>query len=324
MNNKLLVIGGPTGIGKSIVAYNIALKIKGEIVSADSMQFYKEINIGTDKIPLWMREKVPHHLIDFLSLRDEFDVYQFIKLSTKTIKEILNRGNLPIVVGGSGLYLRSLLKGIFDFPEEVKPKLKEIRNILEKESTDTLYTNLQKFDPVVAKTLHPNDRKRIRRALEVYLLTGKSITLWQKEISSPVADMDVTYYILTRTKNEMYNRIEQRVEQMFKNGWIEEVRNLKEQGYEQYLRLKAPIGYKEILDYLDGKYTLEELKTEIKKKTKNLAKRQLTWFKKEEGIWITLKDEGENATISLIMEHLKKGEYDDTEIYQKGNGRDME
>lgn len=298
---RLITIGGPTGIGKSFVAYNVALKIGGEIISADSMQFYREINIGTDKVPLWMREKVPHHFIDFLSLSDDFDVYQFIKLATEKIDEISKRGRIPIVVGGSGLYLRALLKGVFHLPEGLKEKQIEIRDSLEREQTETLYQQLQKVDPLLAKVLHPNDRKRIRRAVEVYLLTGKPISLWQKERSSPITeDMDIYYYILTRKRDEMYNRIGQRVEKMFENGWVEEVKDLKAKGYAEYLKVKAPIGYKEILEYLEGRYNMDELKEVIKKKTRNLARRQLTWFRKEGGMWIEIEGEGEKCVEEII------------------------
>ena len=301
MRKKLVIIGGPTGVGKSAVAYNVALKIGGEIISADSMQFYRETNIGTDKVPLWMREKVPHHLIDFLSLSDDFDVYQFIRIATEKIEEIFKRGNIPLIVGGSGLYLRGLLKGIFHLPKELKEKQKEIRANLEKKETDDLYRMLKEVDPKAADVLHPNDRKRIRRALEVYYLTGKPMSILQKNIQSPIPeDTEKSYYILTRDRDEMYNRIEQRVEKMFQQGWIEEVKNLKENGYEEYLKVKAPIGYKEILEYLDGKYGLDETKALIKKKTRNLARRQLTWFRKEEGMWIEIEGDGEKAVDEIV------------------------
>ena len=301
MRKKLFIIGGPTGVGKSAVAYNVALKIGGEIISADSMQFYRETNIGTDKVPLWMREKVPHHLIDFLSLSDEFDVYQFIRIATEKIEEIFKRGNIPLIVGGSGLYLRGLLKGIFHLPKELKEKQKEIRANLEKKETDDLYRMLKEVDPKAADVLHPNDRKRIRRALEVYYLTGKPMSTLQKNRQSPIPeDTEKSYYILTRDRDEMYNRIEQRVEKMFQQGWIEEVKNLKENGYAEYLKVKAPIGYKEILEYLDGKYGLDETKALIKKKTRNLARRQLTWFRKEEGMWIEIEGDGEKAVDEIV------------------------
>ncbi|MCM8777267.1 MAG: tRNA (adenosine(37)-N6)-dimethylallyltransferase MiaA [Candidatus Omnitrophica bacterium] len=302
---RLVVIGGPTGIGKSDIAYNVALKINGEIISADSMQFYREINIGTDKVPLWMREKVPHHLIDFLSIRDDFDVYRFIKLATEKIEEIFKKERIPIVVGGSGLYLRSLLKGIFYIPDEMKEKQRDIRNKLENENTETLYQILQKVDHSTANVLHPNDRKRIRRALEVYYLTGKPMSLLQRERNPEISEnIQIYYYILTRDRNEMYNRICQRVEKMFESGWIEEVKELREKSFERYLKLKAPIGYKEILEYLDGKYSMDELKAMIKKKTRNLARRQLTWFRKEDGIWIKIEGDGENA-VSKIVKNFK-------------------
>ncbi|MCM8762503.1 MAG: hypothetical protein NC929_04225 [Candidatus Omnitrophica bacterium] len=187
----------------------------------------------------------------------------------------------------------------------MKEKQRDIRNKLENENTETLYQILQKVDHSTANVLHPNDRKRIRRALEVYYLTGKPMSLLQRERNPEISEnIQIYYYILTRDRNEMYNRICQRVEKMFESGWIEEVKELREKSFERYLKLKAPIGYKEILEYLDGKYSMDELKAMIKKKTRNLARRQLTWFRKEDGIWIKIEGDGENA-VSKIVKNFK-------------------
>lgn len=303
--NKIPVIGGPTGIGKSAVAFEVAKKINGEIISADSRQFYREINIGTDKVPLWMRNEVPHHLIDFLSLKDDFDVYRFAELAREKIKEIREKGRVPVIIGGSGLYLRSLFKGIFTVSGGDREKQGEIRSELEKKTTEEMFVELRDVDPVLAETIHRNDRKRIRRALEVYYLTGKRMSFWHEQNPEPVLGEDEKlYFILCRDRQEMYERIEKRVDDMFEAGWLEEVERLRDKGYSGYLRGKAPIGYVEILDYLDGKTAFDELKSGIKQKTRNLAKKQLTWFRKENGTWLKISGDGRNAAEEITREFL--------------------
>lgn len=299
---KAVIIGGSTGVGKSSVAFSVAERACGEIISADSMQFYREISVGTDKPPAWMREEIPHHLMDFLSLEDDFDVYEFAEAAAEKADDILGRKKLPVIAGGSGLYLRILTKGIFTIPGADKEKQKKIRETLEKKTTEELYNELEKDDPAILDALHKNDRKRIRRALEVYHLTGKPMSYWQKQKTESAfgGETDVKYFILTRDREEMYNRIDCRVDRMFENGWIEEVKRLKEGGFAEYLKSKAPIGYVEILEYLEGRLTLEEMKSGIKQKTRNFAKRQLTWFRREEGIWIEMDDGGEKAVEEII------------------------
>ncbi len=299
---KAVIIGGPTGVGKSSVAFSVAEKTGGEIISADSMQFYRETGIGTDKPPAWMREKIPHHLMDFLSLKDDFDVYGFAEAAAEKAEDILGRNKLPVIAGGSGLYIRILTKGIFTIPGADREKQKNIRENLESKKTEELYGELEKADPAILGALHKNDRKRIRRALEVFLLTGKTMSFWQKQKteSAFAGGKDVKYFILTRDREEMYNRIECRVDRMFEAGWIEEVERLKEEGLAGYLKSKAPIGYVEILEYLEGRLTLEELKSCIKQKTRNFAKKQLTWFRREDGIWIEMDDDGEKAVKEIL------------------------
>jgi len=299
---KAVIIGGPTGVGKSSVAFSVAEKIGGEIISADSMQFYRETGIGTDKPPAWMREKIPHHLVDFLSLKDDFDVYEFAEAAAEKAEDILGRKKIPVIAGGSGLYLRILTKGIFTIPGADKEKQKKVREALEKKTTEELFDELEKADPAILGAVHKNDRKRVRRALEVYHLTGRQMSLWQKQKTESAfgAETDVKYFILTRDREEMYNRIECRVDRMFEAGWIEEVKRLKEEGFAVHLKSKAPIGYVEILEYLEGRLALEELKSGIKQKTRNFAKKQLTWFRREDGIWIEMEDDGENAVKEIL------------------------
>lgn len=299
---KAVIIGGPTGVGKSSVAFSVAEKADGEIISADSMQFYRETAIGTDKPPAWMREKIPHHLVDFLSLKDDFDVYEFAEAAAEKADDILARKKLPVIAGGSGLYLRILTKGIFTISGADKEKQKKVRETLEKKTTEELYKELEAGDPAILDSLHKNDRKRIRRALEVYHLTGRPMSFWQEQKTESAfgGETDVKYFILTRNREEMYNRIDCRVDKMFEAGWIEEVKRLKEEGFAGYLKSKAPIGYVEILEYLEGRLTLEELKSGIKQKTRNFAKKQLTWFRREEGFWIEMDDGGEKAVEEIL------------------------
>ncbi len=295
MSNKILVIGGPTACGKTQISFEIAKKINGEIISCDSRQFYKEINIGTDKPSLSMREKIPHHFIDFLSLKEEFDVYQFSNMVFEKVKEIISKGKIPIIVGGSGFYIRVLLNGLFSLSPELKIKQKEIREKLEKETSENLYQKLKEIDPVCAEKIHPNDRYRIKRAIEIYELTGKNMTYWraQKPEKTLKEIGNVIYFILMRDKKEIYQRIEKRIEKMFENGWIEEVRKLKQESFEKYLNIKAPIGYNEILEFLNNEFDFEKLKKIIIKNTKEYARKQFIWFKKEKGIFINFTDEKE-------------------------------
>ena len=299
---KVIIIGGPTATGKTEVGFIIAKKVKGEIISADSRLFYKEITVGTDKPPEWMRKEVPHYFIDIISIKEEFNVYQFSKEAFLKTEEILERNKIPIIVGGSGLYLRSLTKGLFSIPDDLREKQKEVRNELEREKTDVLYEKLKKIDPEILKKIHPSDRRRIRRALEVFYLTGKKMSQLQKEKGEYSIEKlgNIYYFILIRDRREIYRRVEERIEKMLKCGWEEEVRELLEKGYKKYLMEKAPIGYREIIEYIEGKIPYEEMVRLIRKKTKGLVKRQITWFKKENGLWINV--ESEEKTVEKIME----------------------
>ncbi|MCM8784862.1 MAG: tRNA (adenosine(37)-N6)-dimethylallyltransferase MiaA [Candidatus Omnitrophica bacterium] len=295
MSNKILIIGGPTASGKTIISFKLAEKIDGEIISCDSRQFYKEINIGTDKPSLSMREKIPHYFIDFLSLKEDFDVYQYSNMVFEKVKEIISKGKIPIIVGGSGFYIRVLINGLFNLSPELKIKQKEIREKLEKETTENLYQRLKEIDPVCAEKIHPNDRYRIKRIIEIYDMTGKNMSYWrtQKPEKTLKEIGNIMYFILMRDRKEIYQRIEKRIEKMFKNGWIEEVKKLKEESFEKYLNIKAPIGYNEILEFLNNKFDFEELKKLIIKRTKEYARKQIIWFKKEKGIFINFSDEQE-------------------------------
>ncbi|MCM8772126.1 MAG: tRNA (adenosine(37)-N6)-dimethylallyltransferase MiaA [Candidatus Omnitrophica bacterium] len=303
--NKILIIGGPTASGKTEISFKIAKEVNGEIISCDSRQFYKEINIGTDKPPLWMRNEIPHYFVDFLSLKDEFDVFQYKNLVFQKVREIISRNKVPIIVGGSGFYIRTLLRGLFYLPPEFKEKQREIRERLEKETTEDLYEKLKNIDPEIAKKINKNDKYRIKRAIEIYEITGRNMSYWQKQkTDGSLKEIGkIFYFILFRDREEIYKRIKERIEKMFEKGWIDEVIDLKNKSYEKYLRTKAPIGYREILDFLEGKYNFEELKEIIFKRTKDYARKQIIWFKREEGEFINFKDE--NEVVNKILESFK-------------------
>lgn len=299
MLKKILTILGPTASGKTKVSLEIADIIKGEIISADSRQIYRFMDIGTAKPGLEERKKVPHHLIDIVNPDEYFSAADYSNRAREAIKNILGRVKEPIIVGGSGLYLRALFRGIFKGPgkdEEVRSKLKDRA---EKFGIDSLYEELEKKDPEAARKIGPHNLVRIIRALEVYELTGKRISDLQKKGEYPPEEHNFIKIGLELDREQLYQRIELRVEQMIKAGLVDEVKNLKKKGYDPRFAPLRTFGYKEIFQYLDGKITLKQAKENVKLETRHYAKRQITWFKKEEGIlWIDA--EKENLTDEIL------------------------
>jgi len=305
MRKKILTILGLTASGKTKVSLEIADILKGEIISADSRQIYRFMDIGTAKPGLEERKNIPHHLIDLVNPDEYFSAADYSTKAREAIKNILGRGKEPIVVGGAGLYLRALFKGIFKGPgkdEEVRSKLKERA---EKFGIDSLYEKLDKKDPEAAKKIGPHNLVRIIRALEVYELTGKKISELQKEGEYPPEEYDFVKIGLELDREQLYQRIDQRVEQMIKAGLVAEVKSLKEKGYDLRFAPLRTFGYKEIFHYLDGNMSLDEAVQNIKLETRHYAKRQITWFKKEEGIfWIDWEKENPRDEILRIFEEL--------------------
>jgi tRNA dimethylallyltransferase len=271
-----IILLGPTAAGKTQLAIELAKELDGEIISADSMQVYRGMDIGTAKPTLEERQGIPHHLIDIRNPDEEWTVSDFVE---KT-KELRNqRTKKLIVVGGTGLYLWSLLNG-YSFP--LAPTDKEIRNRLEKEPLSTLYAQLSTVDPAAAKRIHANDKKRIVRALEVYALTGKPISEMQVS-RQRTTDSEAQDYILVGInlpREELYQRINQRVEDMLGKGLIEEVQGLLAKGYAKSLPSMQALGYKEVINYLEGNWTKEKMVEELKKRTRHFARRQMTWFRR--------------------------------------------
>lgn len=311
MNKPLIAIVGPTAVGKTDIAIDVASRIKGVIISADATQVYKYMNIGSAKPTEQERRGVPHYMIDVVEPNESFSVAVFQRMAREYIDKTLKAGYIPILVGGTGLYVNSVIYSL-DFTEgapdeELRHKLREMA---ERFGTDILYEELAKIDPESASKISRNDLKRIMRALEVYYKTGKPISYYQKrskQISPPYNALVVG---LTMDRQRLYERIEQRVDAMISKGLIEEVRWLRANGYTSNKVAMQAVGYKEILAYLNGLCTLEEAIALIKRNTRRLAKRQWTWFNKDKNVhWFDVdkfetRDELINAIISKIKTFL--------------------
>ncbi len=285
----ILIITGPTAIGKSAYAIEQATKLNGEIISADSMQIYRHMDIGTAKPSKEEMSLVPHYLIDIIDPDEPFSVADFIQHFKAAKATIEAKGKLPIIVGGTGLYLNALLRG-FGLPI-VPPQLrlrKELREEAEKLGGQVLHERLQKLDAITAARLHPNDHFRVIRALEVVMTTGRPIAEQQKR-GEPLIGGPYRLLCLTAERELIYTRINERVDKMLKAGLILEVQNLLAMGYNKNINAFKALGYKETIEYLDGQHTEDELAELIKQKTRNFAKRQLTWFRSFKNIeWVTI------------------------------------
>jgi tRNA dimethylallyltransferase len=276
-----IIILGPTAAGKTKYAIELAKEKNGEIISADSMQVYQGMDIGTAKPTIEERQGIPHHLIDIRNPDEDWTVSDFVRETQNSKVKIQNKSKIPIIVGGTGLYLWSLLEG-FSFP--ITPADKELRAELEKESLSDLYSQLIAADPEAAVKIHSNDKKRIIRALEVYRLTGKPISELQKNRMEPRRLVAGSIIGLNTDREKLYERINRRVDTMIEKGLIDEVKGLLAKGYNKGLPSMQALGYKQVIDYLDGKYSKEEMIEELKKKTRNFARRQMTWFRRFTGV----------------------------------------
>lgn len=304
----LLVILGPTATGKTDVAIEVALLTGGEVVSADSMLVYKYMDIGTAKPTPEECKGVVHHLIDIVRPDEEFSVAHYQERAKSAIKGIYSRGKLPILAGGTGLYIQSVVDGYqfgevrinYGFREELKQYAGRYGNA-------ALHKRLQIVDPETAARLHPNDRKRIIRALEVYKETGRTMSsLNAEQQRKPV--YDAYLFGLYMPREELYERVNKRVDKMLEEGLVEEVKNLQNAGYDAGLVSMQGLGYKEIIAYLKGKIDLEEAVYLIKRNTRRFAKRQLTWFRRDSRIkWINVKDYGDFREIALEIINQAEG-----------------
>jgi len=290
--DKVLIIAGPTASGKTKISIELAKKINGEIISADSMQVYKYMNIGTAKPDEEERGGIKHYLIDEVNPDEEFSVAKYKDLAVKYIKEVINKGKMPIVVGGTGLYINSLVYNI-NFTETICDR--ELRSKLKKEAevygNKYIHDKLKEVDPEAAKRIHVNDTKRIIRAIEVYEHTKSPISYHQEVSRNEPPEFEFIITALRVDRAILYERINKRVDDMFAKGLIDEVKKLVSMGYGRNNTSMQAIGYKEILSYLEGNISLDEAIYIIKRDTRHYAKRQYTWFKRLEGIkWIDIDE----------------------------------
>ncbi len=301
---KVVVIVGPTASGKSALAMELAEKFNGEIVSADSMQVYRYMDIGTAKPTKEQRKKIIHHLIDVADPDEDFTAARYGGEASKAICEIHNRGKNVFVVGGTGLYVRALTKGLFKGPGS-DMRLRSEFAILGSgsEGAKYLYERLKEVDPEAALRIHPNNIARVIRALEVYYLTNKPISAFQKEHSFSEEPYEVMKIGLAVDRKSLYKGIEDRVDIMLQAGLAEEARRLLAMGYSPALKAMCGLGYKEIIGYIQNKYSLEDAVVEIKKNTRRYAKRQMTWFRKEADIRWFAPDK-KQGIMALIKEFL--------------------
>jgi len=301
MEKKVLAIVGPTASGKTKLSLIVAERINGEIISADSRQVYKYMDIGTAKPSREEREKIKHYFIDELNPDEEFNAGIFGERGREIIEDIFSRGKVPIIVGGSGLYIKALIDGFFEGPG-ADWELREILYNKAKEfGKESLYEELKKIDPESAQKIHPNNLKRIIRALEVYYLTGKPISQLQKEVK-PEINFNAVQIGLKWDRKKLYKRIEERVNEMLNKGLIDEVKNLRALGYDKNLNSLQTVGYKEVFNYLDGLITYDEMVYLIKRNSRRYAKRQLIWFRQDKRIiWV---DVDENTDLNELADKV--------------------
>jgi len=297
----VLVLVGPTGIGKTSVALSIAERISCEVLSADSRQIYRYMDIGTSKPSKEELTRIPHHFIDIVDPDEDYSSGQFSEQARVTIQEILSRDNLPVVVGGSGLYIRALLEGFFGVDYRDEKIRKHLMRHLEEKGALALYNELERVDPNYAKDIHPNNAKRIIRGLEIYYISGESASaLHEQKDPAPFAWMK---FGLNTERNVLYKLIDNRVDTMFRKGFVEEVKQLLAKGYSPDLNSLNSVGYKELIQFLENKIDHTECVNRIKQNTRRYAKRQLTWFRAEKDIhWISIQPEVDHVSdIAMVI-----------------------
>jgi len=286
-SRPLVVLTGPTAVGKTAISVEFAKAVQGEAISADSMQVYRGMDIGSAKIRKEEMGGVPHHLLDILEPEEPFHVMLFQQLAKKAVEEIYDRGHIPILVGGTGFYIQSVLYDI-SFTEETDTSVrKELEQEAAEKGAEYLHAELAKVDPETAENIHAHNVKRVIRALEFYKLNGYPLSQHNKTERRKASPYLFRYYVLNEPRDILYGRIEKRVDQMLDNGLVGEVEALKKRGCTRDMVSMQGLGYKEILDYLAGACTLEEAADTIKKETRHFAKRQLTWFRREREVtWV--------------------------------------
>ncbi len=306
----LLVLTGPTAVGKTKLSISLAKAVNGEIISADSMQVYRYMNIGSAKITKEEMDGVPHHLIDVLLPEEEFHIVRFQEMAKAAMEEIYQRGHIPILTGGTGFYIQAVTRDIdFTATHGDESYRNELEALAASEGPQCLHDMLLAVDPASAAEIHANNVKRVIRALEFYHENGQPISRHNQEQRQKESPYRLAYFVLNDERSRLYSRIDQRVDQMMEQGLLEEVRTLQQMGYTREMVSMQGLGYKEILAYLEGEYSLEEAVRILKRDTRHFAKRQITWFKREpDAIWLNKADYGyqEDAILHAMLNICKE------------------
>lgn len=305
----LLILTGPTAVGKTALSIQLAKAVGGEIVSADSMQVYRHMDVGSAKVTKEEMEGIPHYLIDVLEPQEDFNVVTFQTLALQAMSEIYSHGNIPIITGGTGFYIQALLYDI-DFKENdeknpIREELEQLAKDLGEKASEVLHEKLSQIDPEAAKQIHANNIKRVIRAIEYFQQTGEKISEHNEEMRQKESPYNFLYYVLTRDRKTLYERIDRRVDIMMENGLVDEVMKLKAMGCHRGQTSMQGLGYKEILDYLDGSCSLEDAVYILKRDTRHFAKRQLTWFRRERDVrWLDM--DGYQGNTDQILDDILK------------------
>jgi tRNA dimethylallyltransferase len=309
MKKPLIILTGPTAVGKTELSIALAKSINGEIISADSMQVYKYMDIGTAKITPAEMDGINHYLIDELEPKEDFNVVKFKEYADRYMEEIYAKGKIPILVGGTGFYIQAVLYGI-DFKEngEDKTYREQLEKLAEEKGVEFLHEKLRIIDPESAEAIHPNNVKKVIRALEYYEQTNLKISEHNEEQKQKESPYNFCYFVLNNHRDVLYDRIDRRIDIMLEQGLIKEVKQLLEMGCSKEMVSMQGLGYKEIIAYLDGDCTLEEAIYTLKRDTRHFAKRQLTWFKREKEVTWIQKNEYNNDEKLVLQALLEESE----------------
>ncbi|MEJ2245772.1 MAG: tRNA (adenosine(37)-N6)-dimethylallyltransferase MiaA [Acidobacteriota bacterium] len=302
--NAGIIIVGPTASGKSRLGISLAVRFQGEIISCDALQLYRHMDIGTAKVSASDREQIPHHMLDILDPNEDFSAGAYQRAARKSLEEICKRGKVPFIVGGTGFYLQAFLDGLFEGPAKEETLRVRMRKIIKRRGTKLLHRALERIDPQSASRIEEADGERIMRAYEVYLSSGRPMSWWQQQPRNVLQG----YYWLKMgihiPRSELYEKIDNRVDEMFQGGFLQEVQSLLELYPRSSPAFKA-IGYRQMVDYVDGKHSIEQAIAETKMESRRYAKRQMTWFHRDPDIqWI--EDRGEAAKLDTEAEAMVK------------------
>ena len=305
----LIILTGPTAVGKTALSIGLAKAVDGEIISADSMQVYRKMNIGTAKIEPSEMQGVRHHLIDILDPGEEFNVVLFKRYALEAMEDIYSRGKIPVIVGGTGFYIQALLYDIdFEDNDNDMSYREELQRLTAEKGNSYIHDMLSKVDPESAEKIHENNVKRVIRALEFYRKTGMKISEHNETEAQKESPYNFEYFVLNDDRSKLYDRIDRRIGIMLEQGLEAEVRQLVSEGYSRDLVSMQGLGYKEIIDYIQGRCSFDEAVYTLKRDTRHFAKRQITWFKREKQVtWVNKNEyDSESSILEYMMNRLRE------------------